>query len=127
MTGGRLKRVRDHIDGEAFCFTYGDGFANIDIAAEIEFHRARGRLATVAAVQPPGRFGVLEINNESVVESFSEKPSNEIGWINGGFFVHEPKAIEYIEDATTSWESVGRCRLKRFRPKSGFDQPSGSL
>jgi glucose-1-phosphate cytidylyltransferase len=95
MTGGRLRRVREHLD-DTFCLTYGDGLADIDISNEIEFHRKHGRLATVAAVRPPGRFGVLNVGSDNIVTSFSEKPNDEIGWINGGFFVIEPAAIDYI-------------------------------
>ena len=105
LTGGRLKRVAQHIGNETFCLTYGDGLSNVDISAEIAFHRAHGKLATVAAVQPPGRFGVLNTNTHGNVTSFEEKPSDEIGWINGGFFVLEPAAIDYIEGDATSFES----------------------
>lgn len=104
MTGGRLKRVAPYLDNETFCLTYGDGLADIDISSEIAFHRQHGKLATVASVQPPGRFGVLNIDQNQEVLSFEEKPSNEIGWINGGFFVLEPKAISYIAGDQTSWE-----------------------
>ena len=104
MTGGRLKRVAPYLDNETFCLTYGDGLADIDISSEIAFHRQHGKLATVASVQPPGRFGVLNIDQSQEVLSFEEKPSNEIGWINGGFFVLEPKAISYIAGDQTSWE-----------------------
>ncbi len=85
MTGGRLKRVAPYLDDDTFCLTYGNGLSNIDISAEIAFHRKHGKLATVGAVQPPGRFGVLNITTENQVHSFEEKPTDEIGWINGGF------------------------------------------
>ena len=104
MTGGRLKRVAKYLDDETFFLTYGDGLSNIDITAELEFHRSHGRLATVAAVQPPGRFGVLNMDNEHSVLSFKEKPSDEVGLINGGFFILEPAAIDYIDGDATSWE-----------------------
>lgn len=104
MTGGRLKRVAPYLGSETFCLTYGDGLSDIDITSEVAFHRANNKLATVAAVQPPGRFGVLNIGANQHVSSFEEKPSDEIGWINGGFFVLEPKVIEYIDGDTTSWE-----------------------
>jgi len=104
MTGGRPKRVAEYLDDETFCMTYGDGLSNIDIDAEIEFHKKHGRLATVAAVQPPGRFGVLNIDSTNLVSSFEEKPSDEIGWINGGFFVLEPDVLQYIDGDSTSWE-----------------------
>jgi hypothetical protein len=106
MTGGRLKRVASYLGEETFCLTYGDGLANIDISAELEFHRRHGKLATVAAVQPPGRFGVLNIDANYRVTSFEEKPSNEIGWINGGFFVLEPGVIQYIDGDNISWEKA---------------------
>lgn len=104
MTGGRLKRVAEYIGDETFCLTYGDGLADIDISAEITFHKKHGKLATVAAVQPPGRFGVLNIGEDNFVSSFDEKPSNEMGWINGGFFVLEPRVIDYIDGDHISWE-----------------------
>lgn len=104
MTGGRLKRVRDYLaDEDAFCFTYGDGLADIDIGAEIDFHRKHGKLATVAAVQPPGRYGSLRLNDKSV-EGFVEKPLGDGGWINGGYFVLSPKVIDAIEGDQTPWE-----------------------
>jgi glucose-1-phosphate cytidylyltransferase len=104
MTGGRLKRVVPYLSNETFCLTYGDGLSDINITAELEFHRKHGKLATVAAVQPPGRFGVLSINSDKHVSSVEEKPRDEIGWINGGFFVLEPAVIPYIEGDDTSWE-----------------------
>jgi len=104
MTGGRLKRVAPYLNNETFCLTYGDGLSDINISAELEFHRQHGKLATVAAVQPPGRFGVLNIDAHNGVSSFEEKPSDEIGWINGGFFVLEPEVFNYIEGDSTSWE-----------------------
>jgi len=113
MTGGRLKRVAPYLASETFCLTYGDGLSDIDITAEIAFHREHGRLATVAAVQPPGRFGVLNLARDGGVSSFEEKPSDEIGWINGGFFVLEPRAIDYISDDTTSWEQAPLKNLAR--------------
>ncbi|CAD6509563.1 Glucose-1-phosphate cytidylyltransferase [Paraburkholderia hiiakae] len=132
MTGGRLKRVAPYVDQETFCLTYGDGLSNIDIGAEIEFHRAHGKLATVAAVQPPGRFGVLNISNSKHVTSFEEKPNDEIGWINGGFFVLEPGAISYIDDDQTSWERAPLSNLAKdgqlvaFQ-HTGFWQPCDTL
>ncbi len=105
MTGGRLKRVAQYLDDKPFCLTYGDGLADIDITKEIEFHKAHGKMATVAAVQPPGRFGVLNVNEDALVSSFEEKPKDEIGWINGGFFILDKKAIDYIDGDSTSWEN----------------------
>jgi glucose-1-phosphate cytidylyltransferase len=113
MTGGRLKRVASYLEGETFCLTYGDGLSDVDISAEVAFHRSHGRLATVAAVQPPGRFGVLTVDERGGVASFEEKPSDEIGWINGGFFVLEPGVIDYIEDDQTSWERAPLTNLAR--------------
>lgn len=111
LTGGRLKRVADYLDDETFCFTYGDGLSSIDITAELEFHCQHGKLATVAAVQPPGRFGVLNLDESHTVTSFEEKPHDEIGWINGGFFVLEPSVLDYIEDDATSWEQAPLANL----------------
>lgn len=132
MTGGRLKRVAPYLGDETFCMTYGDGLSDIDIGAELAFHRAHGKLATVAAVQPPGRFGVLNIDDTQRVTSFEEKPSDEIGWINGGFFVLEPSAIDYIDADATSWEREPLTRLasggqlNAFR-HTGFWQPCDTL
>lgn len=102
-TGGRLKRVKDYIGGETFCFTYGDGVADVNIAKLIDFHKNQGCLATMTSVQPPARYGAVEIENERVL-SFREKPEAEGGWINGGFFVLEPGVIDFIEGDSTSWE-----------------------
>jgi glucose-1-phosphate cytidylyltransferase len=111
LTGGRLKRVADYVrDEEAFCFTYGDGVADIDISAELAFHKAHGRLATVGAVQPPGRYGALEMDGE-VVRGFIEKPRGDGGRINGGFFVLSPKVLDYIDGDQTPWESTPLERL----------------
>lgn len=105
MTGGRLKRVADYLkDEEAFCFTYGDGVSDMDITAQIKFHKEHGKLATIAAVQPPGRYGALDLDNEKV-RGFVEKPQGDGGWINGGFFILSPEVIGYIEEDGTSWES----------------------
>jgi len=120
MTGGRLKRVAKYLDNESFCLTYGDGLSDVNIGAEIEFHKRHGKLATVLAVQPPGRFGVLNIDANQKVSSFEEKPSDEIGWINGGFFVLEPKAIDYVADDTTSWERAPLMNIARDGQLAGF-------
>jgi glucose-1-phosphate cytidylyltransferase len=104
LTGGRLKRVRDFIGDETFCFTYGDGIADIDISKLVGFHRSHGKLATVTAIQPPGRYGALNINGVQV-NSFQEKPAGDGAWINGGFFILEPVVIDSIEGDQTSWES----------------------
>jgi glucose-1-phosphate cytidylyltransferase len=104
MTGGRLKRVRDYVHDEAFCFTYGDGVADVDITALIAHHKTHRRLGTVTAVQPPGRYGALQFGENAAVSGFQEKPQGDGGWINGGFFVLEPEVIDRIEGDTTIWE-----------------------
>jgi glucose-1-phosphate cytidylyltransferase len=103
-TGGRMKRVRGYLTpGEPFCFTYGDGLANVDITGQVAFHRRHGKLATVCAVQPPGRYGAL-VRDGNTVLGFQEKPPGDGAWINGGFFVVQAAAVDYIEDDATSWE-----------------------
>jgi glucose-1-phosphate cytidylyltransferase len=109
-TGGRLRRVRHLVEAEPFCFTYGDGVSNVDIAALVEFHRAQGRLATVTAVQPPGRFGALDISEQRIT-GFEEKPLGDAGWINGGFFVLSPKVMDYIDGDSCTWEREPMERL----------------
>jgi glucose-1-phosphate cytidylyltransferase len=103
MTGGRLKRALPYVGDEDFCFTYGDGLADIDLAALIAQHRAQGALATVTAVQPPGRFGAVEIEGMRV-QSFEEKPRGDGSWLNGGFFVLSPQVGRYIAGDATVWE-----------------------
>ena len=111
MTGGRLKRVAPYLkDESAFCFTYGDGVSDVDISASLAFHSIHRKLATVTAVQPPGRYGALDIRDGSV-HHFMEKPGGDGGLINGGFFVLSPKAIDYIDDDSTPWESEPLSRL----------------
>lgn len=110
MTGGRLKRVRDYVQDGDFCFTYGDGVADIDITQEIAFHQQHGKLATIAAVQPPGRYGALAMEGESVA-GFHEKPRGDGGLINGGFFILSPRSIDYIENDASSWEGEPLTRL----------------
>jgi len=104
MTGGRLKRVREYLGDGSFCLTYGDGVADVDVTALINHHRSHGRLATVTAVQPPGRFGSLQIGSDCSVEGFQEKPQGDGTWINGGFFVLEPEVIDRIEGDASLWE-----------------------
>jgi glucose-1-phosphate cytidylyltransferase len=131
MTGGRLKLARSHISEEDFCFTYGDGVSNVDITALIRFHKSQGTLATVTAVQPPGRFGRLNISSNRV-EGFQEKPQGDGAWINGGFFVLSPKVLDYIHDEKTTWEQEPLIRLasenqlSSFK-HSGFWQPMDTL
>ena len=101
MTGGRLKRVQEHIGNETFCFTYGDGVSNVNIAKLIDFHKAEGVSATLTAVQPPGRFGAISLTREQTkITQFHEKPEGDGAWINGGYFVLEPEVIDYIADDT---------------------------
>ncbi len=104
MTGGRIKRIKDHLNGERFMLTYGDGVADVNINSLVKFHESHERLATITAVQPSGRFGALRINDDKKVENFVEKPAGDGAWINGGFFVLEPQVIDYIKDDNTSWE-----------------------
>lgn len=110
MTGGRLKRVMPYIGDGVFCLTYGDGVGDVNIRAVIDFHAAKGKLATVTAVQPPGRFGSLNIAHERV-ESFAEKPAGDSGWINAGFFVLSPRVADYIDGDETAWEREPMERL----------------
>jgi glucose-1-phosphate cytidylyltransferase len=131
QTGGRLGRVRDYLDGDTFCFTYGDGVADIDIGAELAFHREAGTMATMCAVQPPGRFGALDIDGNRITR-FEEKPSGDGSWINGGFFVLEPGVLDYIEGDDTVWERAPLERLAREGQLSafahhGFWQPMDTL
>ncbi|HOY00413.1 glucose-1-phosphate cytidylyltransferase [Zoogloea sp.] len=132
QTGGRLGRVRQYLeDEEAFCFTYGDGVADIDVSAELAFHRSHGKLATVAAVQPPGRFGSLELKGDAV-SAFVEKPLGDGGFINGGFFVLSPKVLDLIEGDQTIFEGpvIGRLiadgQLCAFE-HTGFWRPMDTL
>ena len=132
LTGGRLKRVADYVkDEDAFCFTYGDGVADIDIGALVAFHRRHGKLATVTAVQPPGRYGALDLDGDRV-RGFIEKPGGDGGWINGGFFVLHPKVIDYIAGDATGWEIEPLTRLAtagelRAFEHRGFWQPMDTL
>lgn len=132
LTGGRLKRVAKYVqDEEAFCFTYGDGVANVDISALTAFHRQHGKLATVTAVQPPGRYGSLDMD-DGLVRGFAEKPKGEGGWINGGFFVLSPKVLDAIGGDETSWEEspldelAASGQLMAFE-HHGFWQPMDTL
>ena len=103
MTGGRLRRVAKYLGEEDFCFTYGDGLSDVDITKLVEFHRTNGTLATVTAVQPPGRFGALNMEEQKIV-GFEEKPKGDRTWINGGFFVLSPKVVSYIDGDDAVWE-----------------------
>lgn len=103
MTGGRLKRIAPYLDEDDFCLTYGDGLADVNIRALVDFHQSQQKLATVTATQMPGRFGALIVDND-MVTSFQEKPRGDGGWINGGFFVLSPKVLDYIDGDAVFWE-----------------------
>ncbi|MDH4232440.1 MAG: glucose-1-phosphate cytidylyltransferase [Nitrospirota bacterium] len=119
MTGGRLKRVRDYIGKETFCFTYGDGVSDIDLGKLCEFHKNQKTHATLTAVQPPGRFGILSLEKDRVV-NFREKPQGDGAWINGGFFVLEPAVMDYIGDDTSVWEQDPLRRLAQDEMLSAY-------
>jgi glucose-1-phosphate cytidylyltransferase len=133
MTGGRLKRIAPYLDEEDFCFTYGDGVADIDLDALLDFHRKGDKLATVTAVTPPGRYGALALEDGgSVVTGFLEKPQGGGGSINGGFFVLSPRVLDYIEGDATAWEVEPMTRLAQDRQlqayrHDGFWQPMDTL
>jgi glucose-1-phosphate cytidylyltransferase len=134
MTGGRLKRVKEYIGNETFCMTYGDGVSDVDISESIKFHKAQGTLATLTAVQQPGRFGAFNLSTDSqLINQFQEKPDGaEMPWINGGFFVLEPGVINYIEGDQTVWERdpleqlAQQGELSAYR-HTGFWQPMDTL
>jgi glucose-1-phosphate cytidylyltransferase len=132
MTGGRLKRVAQLLGNETFCMTYGDGVIDLDLKQVIDFHRAHGRLATVTSVPSPGRFGILSMDKVGQVDRFLEKPNAEMGWINGGFFVLEPAALNYVEGDQTTWEGqplerlAADGQLRAFR-HAGFWKPMDTL
>lgn len=130
MTGGRIKRIKPYINNETFCLTYGDGVGDVDIAKSISLHRSNKKLVTVTAVQPPARFGALDIKGNKV-RSFAEKPTGG-NWINGGFFIVEPKAIDYIDGDHTFWErepleSIARKGQMVAYKHHGFWQPMDTL
>jgi glucose-1-phosphate cytidylyltransferase len=132
MTGGRLRRVADYLKDEAeFCFTYGDGVADVDITALVNFHRNHGKLATVTAVQPPGRYGALDMDG-TAVRGFVEKPRGDGGWINGGFFVLSPKCLDYIGNDASTWEAEPLSQIAadgelQAYSHDGFWQPMDTL
>jgi glucose-1-phosphate cytidylyltransferase len=133
LTGGRLKRVREHIDHETFCFTYGDGVSNVNITELIQFHHAQKTLATLTAVQPPGRFGAIALHQgQTLISSFHEKPEGDGAYINGGYFILEPEVIDYIADDFTTWEQeplqklAHSGQLAAFK-HTGFWQPMDTL
>jgi glucose-1-phosphate cytidylyltransferase len=133
MTGGRIRRIKDYLDGETFCLTYGDGVSDVNVREIVEFHRAHAKLATLTAVQPPGRFGAFTLDKEqSTVSSFREKPNGDGAWVNGGFFVLEPRVLDYIGGDDTVWEREPMeqlaldGQLAAFK-HSGFWQPMDTL
>jgi len=131
MTGGRLKKIKEYVKDDTFCFTYGDGLSDIDISKLISFHKNQKTFATTTAVQPPGRFGILEIKNKKIT-NFSEKPAGDGSWINGGFFVLEPKIFDYIKNDQTVWEKQPLEKLAKTNQLSafkhnGFWQPLDTL
>lgn len=131
-TGGRLLKAKETLGDETFCLTYGDGLSDIDLESEIKFHRSHGKLATVAAVKPPSRFATLEIDTDGMVEDFREKHSTDVGWINGGFFVLEPRVLDLISGDDSVWERepmqslAHRGELMAFK-HSGFWKPMDTL
>ncbi|QQE67081.1 glucose-1-phosphate cytidylyltransferase [Leptolyngbya sp. BL0902] len=133
MTGGRLKRVREYIGSEPFCFTYGDGVANVNISEVIEFHKQQKTLATLTAVQPPGRFGAIALHEgQTIIESFSEKTDGDGAYINAGFFVLDPQVIDFVENDSVMWEHEPLRKLAAMGQLSayrhdGFWQPMDSL
>lgn len=133
MTGGRLRRVREHIGNETFCFTYGDGVSDVNITELVEFHRQQSTLATLTAVQPQGRFGAIALGEEQTkITQFHEKPVGDGAWINGGYFVLEPEVIDYVEGDSTVWEQEPLQKLAHMGQLSaykhaGFWQPMDTL
>jgi len=133
MTGGRLKRVGDYIGNETFCFTYGDGVSDVNIKELIGFHRSQMTMATLTAVQPPGRFGVINVTEEhNRIKSFKEKPKGDGSWVNAGFFVLEPEVLNYISDDSSVWEQEPMQKLANEGMLSaykhyGFWQPMDTL
>lgn len=131
MTGGRIKRIAPYLGDEDFCCTYGDGVGDVDISALITFHKQHGKLATLTATQPPGRFGAMNLHGNDIL-SFQEKPQGDGGWINGGFFVLSPKVVDYIEGDHILWEREPMEKLARVGQMSaffhnGFWQPMDTL
>jgi glucose-1-phosphate cytidylyltransferase len=131
MTGGRLKKVKEHLDDETFCFTYGDGLSDIDLRKLIDFHKEQKTLATVTGVRPPGRFGAMSISENKVLK-FQEKPEGDGDWINGGFFVLEPQVLDYIQNENTVWEREPLEKLSNEKQlsaylHSGFWQPVDTI
>lgn len=131
QTGGRLKRVADHLENEDFCFTYGDGVSNVDISRLVTFHKQQGTLATVTAVQPPGRFGALDMDGHKIT-AFEEKPQGDGSWVNGGYFVLSPRVLDTISGDQSVWEKEPLQNLAQAGELSaykhqGFWQPMDTL
>jgi glucose-1-phosphate cytidylyltransferase len=124
MTGGRLRRVREHVGDETFCLTYGDGVSDVDVTGSIAFHRAHGKDATMTAVQPPGRFGAVVLHEgQTSVDSFSEKPAGDGAFINGGYFVLEPAVFDRISGDDTIWEQEPLRGLARDGELQAYQHP----
>jgi len=119
MTGGRLKKIKQYVDDNTFCFTYGDGLSDVNISELVDFHRSKKKISTVTAVQPPGRYGNLEVEQD-IVKSFKEKPAEGGNWINGGFFVLEPSVFDYIPNDSTSWEREAMEKLSNANQLAAF-------
>lgn len=132
LTGGRLARVRNYIGDQTFSLTYGDGVSNVELDALVNFHKEGGKLATVTAVQPPGRFGMLDLDGDGMVKGFQEKPEGDGGWINGGFFILEPGIFSYLDGDETIWEQTplkqlaASGQLQAYK-HHGFWQPMDTL
>jgi len=132
LTGGRIKRIQKYIDNQTFMLTYGDGVSNVNINRLLKYHKAKGKYATVTAVQPYGRFGALTIKDDNRISSFMEKPSGDGNWINGGFFVLESEIFDYIEGDNTTWERAPLENLAKDNQlvafkHSGFWRPMDTL
>ena len=132
MTGGRVKRVQQYIGNEPFMLTYGDGVGDVDILSLVEYHKSHGKFATITSVQPPGRFGALDLTEGNMIKGFQEKPQGDGGWINGGFFVLQPEFFEYLNDDTTILEGVPMETLAKNNEvvaykHDGFWQPMDTM
>ena len=123
MTGGRLKRVKNYLENDTFCFTYGDGLSDVNMSDLITFHKSKKTLATITAVQPPGRFGTLNLEKDKICD-FKEKPAGDGNWINGGYFVLEPEVLDYIKDDSTIWEREPLEKLAQEGQLSAFKHTS---
>ncbi|ATW25673.1 glucose-1-phosphate cytidylyltransferase [Candidatus Formimonas warabiya] len=132
MTGGRLKRIKDYVSDESFLLTYGDGVCNVNVNELVEFHKAHGKMVTLTAIQPEGRFGMLHISDENSIDRFKEKIKEDSGWINGGFMVCQPEIMDYIEgDATVlekePMETIARMGQLKAYKHAGFWQCMDTL